>query len=174
MRYLRLFPQLLLLCLLAACSRTATPVEALIPLESEVPGWAAAEGEVKTFDSENLWKHINGAAEKYTKRGFKRLASSKFRHDGGLEALADIYDMGSAAAAKEIFELSSPVDDQRIDLGDDAQLAGTSLEFYKGAYFVRIVALGKDEAAGAALTVLGRTFLGRIEGGGTPAKKEAP
>ena len=174
MRCLPLFPQLLLLCSLVACSRSTAPVETLVPASDEAPGWTRDSGEVKKFEAENLWKHINGAAEKYTTRGFKGLASAKFRLDGGLEALADIYDMGGAAAAKEIFELSSPMDDLRIDLGDDAQLGGTSLEFYKGAYFVRIVVLGKSEATGAALTVLGNAILARIDRGGQPAKKEAP
>ena len=136
-------------------------------------GWTRV-GEVEKYDAENLWKHINGAAEKYTRRGFKRLGSSKFNHRGGPDALADIYDMGSAAAAKEIFELSSPAADQLIDLGDGGHLSSSSLEFYKGAYFVRIVALGKSESTGAALTVLGRAFLARIESGGARAKAEAP
>lgn len=151
------------------------PVDKLVPADGEAAGWTRNSGEVKEFDSENLWKHINGAAEKYTSRGFRRLASVKFSLTGGPDALADIYDMGHGAAAKEIFELSSPIDDLRIDLGDDAQLASTSLEFYKGAYFVRIVVLGKGDRAGEALTVLGRAILARIDSGGPPPKKkEAP
>ncbi|MGB8064780.1 MAG: DUF6599 family protein [Candidatus Sulfotelmatobacter sp.] len=129
--------------------------QSFFPVSNEVAGWATTAS-IRTFEAADLWKYIDGDAERYLKAGVRRVSTSDCRFQDKVDAVLDIYTMASAESAEKIFKAEPAVDVQPIQLGDDARLSSQSLIFRKGAYLVRIVAYEESAETQQALLQLGR------------------
>lgn len=139
----------------SGCRRGPASEAAFLPGSNEVPGWVKTS-ETRTFAAADLWKYIDGGAEKYLKAGVRSASTAEYRFQNKIEAVADIYSMANADGAREILE-SEPLGDAKTPpLGDSARLHSQSLVFCKGRYLVRIVAYEEDGATPQALLELGR------------------
>ncbi|MFC1628637.1 DUF6599 family protein [Gemmatimonadota bacterium] len=70
-----------------------------------VDGWSQ-EGEVLTFDADNLWEYINGAAELFLDFGVESCRTTDLTA-GEVMVTIEIYDMGSPLNAFGIYNLES-------------------------------------------------------------------
>ena len=95
---------------------------------------------IRTFEAADLWKYIDGDAERYLKAGVQRVSTADYKFQNKVDATVDIYTMGNAEGAEKIFQSEPAVDVKPIQLGDAARLSSQSLVFRKGACLVRIVA----------------------------------
>jgi Family of unknown function (DUF6599) len=143
------------------CKRQAGIAPSLFPASNQVAGWAKS-GDTRTFEAADLWKYIDGEAERYLKAGVQRVSTADYKFQNKVEATADIYAMGNAEGAEKILESEPAVDGKPIQLGDAARLHGQSLVFRKGAYLVRIVAFEESPETGQALLQLGRGIERRL------------
>jgi len=50
----------------AGCKRQAGTAPSLFPTSDQVAGWAKT-GDTRTFEAADLWKYIDGEAERYLK-----------------------------------------------------------------------------------------------------------
>ena len=137
-----------------ACNRERRAEAAPFPASNQVAGWAKT-GEMRTFEAADLWKYIDGEAERYLKAGVQRVSTTDYKFQNKVDAVVDIYTMGNAEGAEKIFKSEPPVDVKPIQLGDDARLSSQSLVFRKGAYLVRIVAYEESAETQQALLQLG-------------------
>jgi hypothetical protein len=80
-----------------------------------------------------------------------------------VDANADVYVMKSAQGAQKVFEAEPAMGSTPLAIGDAGRLYKGSVTFRKGAYFVRLVALG--ECPPEALAALAKGIGGRIETG---------
>jgi ferredoxin len=117
----------------------------------EINGWSQT-GQTRTFEAENLYRHINGAAEKYIQAGVVRTLVTDYRYQNRIDAVAEIYVMKSIEGAKSVFESEPELGSKPAKIGDAARLYGASLTFRRGVHFVRLVAY----QPGAELTSLAR------------------
>jgi Family of unknown function (DUF6599) len=139
----------------ASCKRQPGGEQSFFPATNQVAGWAKI-GDTRTFEAADLWKYIDGEAERYLKAGVQRVSTSDYKLQNKVDAVVDIYTMGNAEGAEKVFKSEPAVDVKPIQLGDDARLSNQSLVFRKGAYLVRIVAYEESAETEQALLDLGR------------------
>jgi hypothetical protein len=106
---------------------------------------ASAErlGDVTWYDAENLHEYVDGLAEYYVEAGFVRVAHSEWRaagQTGPAYVELDLYDMGSALGAMDVFADGRTVQSLYFDIGREARRTDTGLEMRAGRYFVRLAA----------------------------------
>ena len=143
------------------CKRQAANGGTFFPASNQVAGWAKT-GDTRTFEAADLWKYIDGDAERYLKAGVLRVSTADYKFQSKADATVDVYTMKSAAGAQTIFQSEPAVDVKPIQLGDDARLHGQSLVFRKGPYLVRIVAYEESAEVQQALLQLGQGIEQRL------------
>jgi hypothetical protein len=87
------------------------------PESNEVPGWVKS-GEVRTFEAADLWKYVDGDAERYLRAGVQRTLSAEYRFRDQLDAVVDIHAMGTSAGVMSISESEPGGGSHSIPLGD--------------------------------------------------------
>lgn len=153
----------LFLVLVAAggCNRRAANPIFPFPASNEIADWART-GEIRTFPADDLWKYIDGEAERYLKASVQTASTADYKFQGKSDAVVDIYTMLSIAGAKQLFESESAGDARVVQLGDAAHLYSASLVFRKGPYLVRITAYEDSAEMQSALLSLGRGLEGQL------------
>ena len=138
----------------AGCKRRLESEPSPFPASSEVVGWART-GDIRSFQAADLWKYIDGEAERYLKAGVQTVSTADYRFRNKFDAVVDIYTMGTVAGVEKVFESENEGDAERVQLGDSARLYRQSLVFRKGAYLVRITAYEDTVETQPALLGLG-------------------
>ncbi|MGA7379570.1 MAG: DUF6599 family protein [Terriglobales bacterium] len=146
-----------------ACNREPRTQAALFPTTNQVAGWVKT-GDIRTFEAADLWKYIDGEAERYLKAGVQRVSTADYKFQNKVDAVVDIYTMGNAEGAEKIFKSEAAVDAKPIQMGDGARLYSQSLVFHKRACLVRIVAFEESAETQQALLQLGRGIELRLAG----------
>lgn len=97
-----------------------------------------AEGDVMSYEPENLYEYINGAADAYLAYGFSHLVSRDFSCQG-LRFTIDIYNMGSRINAFGMFQTERPRDATGLDIGVKAVVSPPyQCLLLKGSNYVKI------------------------------------
>ena len=144
--------------LFPSCSSKSVPRnQDPFPRTGEVAGWMKSS-ETRTFPASDLWKYIDGDAERYIQAGVATTRTSDFRFQNKIDAVADIHLMNSPDGPKKMLEAEWSSEGQRLDLGEDARLYATSLVFRKDRYLVRIIAYQDAPEVGPALLALGQAI----------------
>jgi hypothetical protein len=128
---------MLLAVVAAGCARRPDP-GSLLPETSEAAGWIKT-GSTRVFEAEDLWRYVDGDAERYIRAGVQRTVTGQYRYQDRIEAVADVHVMKSSDGAKELFESESSMGSRSIEVGDAARMYGQMLLFRKGPYLVRLV-----------------------------------
>jgi len=89
------FGLILTVATLSACSSQGSDFP-------EVAGWTQP-GDVLTYDADNLWEYINGAAELFVAYGVQSCRVTDLT-SGDLTVTIDLYDMGTPLNAYGVFE----------------------------------------------------------------------
>jgi len=121
------------------------------PASNAVAGWEKTN-DTHTFDSDNLWRYIDGDSDQYVKAGVVSCSTSSYTYQNNLEAVVDVYTMGDSAGARRIFAAGQGSDAQPAGLGDASFASAQSITFRKGPYLVRIV--GYESLPGAQQALL--------------------
>ncbi len=125
----------------------------------EILGWQAAEPD-EFYDRETLYDLIDGGAELYLTYDFRQAVVRRFAKSDAPEIELGIYDMGSGPDAYGIF--SAERQDQDIGVGQDSEYGGGLLRFWKGQYFVTVLAIGDEAQARPAILALGHSVANAI------------
>jgi hypothetical protein len=138
MRRNRIFPILFTFCICFCGACQMTSGKQVLTLLPDAPqGWQI-EGESRSYSSDNLYEYINGGAELYISFGFKNVGSRIYTGVKQPDILLDIFDMGSSQSAFGIFSHSRERLEQ--DYGQGSQMSPGLLIFWKGRYYVSILA----------------------------------
>ncbi len=164
-RKLRHGATLMALCLAlfpnVSCNRQTASPTALFPASGEVAGWSRTS-DIRTFEAADLWKYIDGEAERYLKAGAQRVSTADYKFQNKVETVVDIYTMAHAQGAAKIFESEPAAEAKTIHLGDSARLYDQSLFFRKGPNLVRIVAYEDLRENSQAMVQLGQSIERRL------------
>ena len=137
-----------------------------LTLPREIGAWKAAAGD-QGYDRQTLYKYIDGGAELYLAYDFQKVYSRTYAGAAGGEIVLDVYAMGSEADAFGLF--SSEREDPEAGIGQASEYGGGLLRFWKGRYFVSVLANGGGEAADAAVLEIGKAVAAAIaENGAEP------
>ena len=158
---------LISLCLaflgIAACRRSVENRAAPFPASNEAAGWVFAKtGEIRTFAAADLWKYIDGEAERYLEAGVETVSTADYKFHDKFDAVVDIYTMGNVAGAEKIFDSEPAANADAPRLGDSAHLYSQSLVFRRGPYLVRITAYDDSAEIKPALLGLARSIEQRL------------
>jgi len=143
-------------------------------------GWQAA-GEILDLGPDDLWRHINGAADQFLAYGFRNLREGELAA-GEARVTVGIYDMGDPLNAFGIYAAERSPD--RADLGVGAASQASppwQWLLLKDRFYVKVDKLAGDlpEADGAALLA---ALAGGLPGGDSlpaafdalPAERRVP
>ena len=161
----RLHSALLFTCCLAllgdaGCHREPQ-ADVLLPVSNDAAGWFKSSDR-RTFEAPELWKYIDGEAERYWKAGVQRVVTADYKYQNQVDAVVDIYVMNNVQGPKQILDSEPTGDAKSVLLGDGARLYGQSLVFRKGPYLVRIVAYQQSEETPQELCALGQAIARRM------------
>jgi len=151
----------LILSAIAGCNRKPAASGAPFPASNEVSGWTRI-GDIRTFEAADMWKYIDGEAERYLKAGAQRVSTADYKFQNKMDAVVDIYTMGNPDGAANILESEPAANAKLVQLGDGARLYGQSLVFRKGPSLVRIVAYSDSAETPNAILDLGRGIAGQL------------
>ena len=146
---------------IAACHRSAENRAGPFPASNEAAGWVRT-GEIRSFSAADLWKYIDGEAERYLKAGVETASTADYRFHDKFDAVVDIYTMGNAAGAQRIVDSEPAANADTPPLGDSARLYSQSLIYRKGPYLVRITAYEDSTETKPALLGLARSIEQRL------------
>ncbi|HDQ00421.1 MAG TPA: hypothetical protein ENN22_14735 [bacterium] len=117
----------------------------------KINGWEIAETD-KYYTADNLYDYINGGAELFLSYGFQTAMCRTYVADGQPEIILDIFDMGKSQNAFGVFSHALETVDDRF--GQGSQYMPGLLQFWKGRYYVSILASPETETARAAMFLL--------------------
>jgi hypothetical protein len=137
----------------------------LLPGDSGDPAWKRSSGP-EVFDSENLWEYMDGQAQMYLDYGFKLLATAGYKSPKGSGYVTvEIYQMRSPLHAFGIYAAERSPDDHSIGVGEvQGSLGEFSLNFWKGAYYVKTTSSKRSTEEKEMLTELANSVARKIEG----------
>jgi len=141
--------------------RPAAKPMSWFPESGDAPGWTKV-GETRLFESADLWKYVDGDAERYLRAGVRRTLTANYRYADTVEAVADIHWMETPRGAASVFESESSAGSRPVALGDAGRSYGQSLTFHRGAFFVRLVAYQDTPQTERALIGLGQAIERRV------------
>jgi formate hydrogenlyase subunit 6/NADH:ubiquinone oxidoreductase subunit I len=131
------------------------------PESGEAPGWTKA-GETRSFEAADLWKYVDGDAERYLRAGVRRTMTARYGYGDTVEAVADIHLMEAPQGAASIFESEPSAGSRPVALGDAGRSYGQSLTFRRGAFLVRLVAYQDTPLTERALVSLAQAIEARL------------
>jgi hypothetical protein len=119
-------------------------------------------GEIAEYEGETLYDFLNGGAEIYFDYGILSIASAEYRtaDDKGIEV--SVYDMGSAAGAFGIYSNVRYAGADFVTIGNEGMLTVSSLDFWKGRFYCRLLTFDMEPGTQAVMLELGRALAGNI------------
>jgi polyferredoxin len=141
--------------------RRAAQPASWFPESGDVPGWTKA-GATRSFEAADLWKYVDGDAERYLRAGIRRTFTANYRYEDTVEAVADIHWMDAPRGAAALFESEPSNGSTPLALGDAGRSYGQSVTFREGPFFVRLVAYQDTPLTGRALASLARAIAARL------------
>jgi hypothetical protein len=153
-----------LLPMLAGSPAASSDLGRLLP--SEISGWKASGGD-RTFTRDTILDYLDGAGETCLGYAFRRLLVREFSGPAGASLVAEIYDMSRPADAYGIS--ADDPDGEEAAVGRNGLYSGGRLRFWKGPYFVRLLAGRGTAATRGLLEEMGRSIAAAIrEDGARP------
>ncbi len=129
---------------------------------SNIEDWKPID-ERQTYNRENLWEYIDGAADLFLSYGFEQLISQELEQDSIIVVL-DVYDMGKPLNAFGIYSAERPSNAGRRSAGTEAVIIPPyQALMVKGQYYVKVnVSRGnlETEAAYALLQEIAQILPG--------------
>ena len=141
--------------------RPAAKPVSWFPESGDAPGWTKV-GETRLFEAADLWKYVDGDAERYLRAGVRRTLTANYRYADTVEAVADIHLMDTPQGAASIFEFEPSGGSRPVAVGDAGRSYGQSLTFHRGAFFIRLVAYQDTPQTEVALVGLGQGIERRL------------
>jgi hypothetical protein len=138
---------LLVAVLPGAAPAAPSDMSALFP---GLDGWQK-QGGSETYLPDNLYEHIDGAAENFLAYGFARLAVQNYANEKKQSLSAEIYFHGTPENAFGIYGSEKPLAGNYIPVGAEGYVEEGVLNFISGAYYVKLN--GFDLGAGGTETL---------------------
>lgn len=130
----------------------------------EVDGWVRPK-KVQKVNADNIFDYMDGAGELYLAYSFVGLDVWKYKKPAQPDILVEVYQMADAADAFGV--LSFELGGDEVGVGQKSVYAAGLLRFWKGTYFVRVLAEAETSASKAAVMKIGNDIAGKLSGEGT-------
>jgi hypothetical protein len=142
-------------------------------IEMIFPGAAVLDGltlngEIKQFNPDNLWEHIDGADQQYLNFGCQSLTAVSY-HDStrAVDLSIELYAMQDELSAFGVYASQKPASAKSVDIGADAYCSGSELNFYKGLFYARLSVSPAQESNLSILLKTANDMTTRIDSSGS-------
>lgn len=135
-------------------------MEQLLPRDREVKRLVRA-APTHHFSDRQLIEYINGGAELYFAYGFMEMVVCRYQLSGGSNVTVEIYEMDRPENAYGMYSLDT--DGHHPNVGHEATYASGLLKFWKGSFFVRILAETDSAEIRQTVVETGKSIAGKIE-----------
>ncbi|MCU0276529.1 MAG: hypothetical protein MUF02_06730 [Acidobacteria bacterium] len=132
----------------------------------DLQGWQK-DGAGETFMPENLYEHINGAAENFLAYGFAKLAVQNYANKKGQQISAEIYFHVTPENAFGIYSSEKPLAGNYIAVGAQGYVEEGVLNFIRGAYYIKLNGFDLGTEGAGILKDLGERIARSIRGEGS-------
>jgi len=140
---------LLLLCL-PFCSWSQ---EVVFP---DLPAWKS-EGKPQVFNKDNLYEHIDGAAEFYLSYGFETLQVASWNYNGA-ELTIEVYDHADPLHAYGIYGIEKSANAETLPVGLEGYGDAATFNFVAGRYYVKMSAMQPEKVPDFSLKKSAEAF----------------
>jgi hypothetical protein len=130
---------------------TDRSLQLLLPSSDDVRPWVP-DAPAQFAEGEELFALINGGAEIFLRHGFERAATQTYSHAGGRHIQVEIYMMGTADGATEVFRHKAGATDMSLAVGDAGVRGEYYVVFRKGRFLATVTA-GDDHADAQAMVL---------------------
>ena len=132
-----------------------------LPESGEALGWTRS-GKTRSFEAADLWRYVDGDAERYLRAGVRRTLTASYRFEDRTEAVADVHQMSAPPGAALLFAAEPSAGSRAVALGDAARSYGQSVMFRRGPFFVRLTAYQDTPRTEPALIALAQAIDRRL------------
>jgi len=129
-----------------------------------VEGWKMS-AEIKTFDPENLYDYIDGAAESYLNYDFQELRVAEYLTEGKASLVIEVYAHRTPYHAFGIYSQERPSKGDYLGIGAQGYFDDTILNFLTGRYYVKLSCYDAGARTKEILTVFARKTAEKLGGG---------
>ena len=109
--------------------------------------------DIRLYVGDSLWEYIDGGAELYHSFGFVDVATADYSA-GETEIVLDLYRFRNSEGAYGLYSGLRPDLPDIVSYGLEGYITGSSLEFVKGVFMVRMIAYDESEATLTAIKAL--------------------
>ncbi len=109
--------------------------------------------EIRTFKGESLYEYIDGGAEIYQEYGFIEVSTANYAADD-IEMIIDIYRFADESNAFGLYAVHRPPQPNLIAIGAEGFRTSLSVDFVKGAFYVRILWFEQSDRTSGIITAL--------------------
>jgi hypothetical protein len=135
---------------------------AMLPAANEVQGWSPSRAP-QSYTADDLWKAIDGAADGFVAYGVQEVVIAKYRNAGtGSEAAVEIYQMKDPLNAYGKYSEERNPDYRFIDVGNEGYSGGSTVNFWKGAYYVKMTSFQANQAVEQDIVKLARRVAAKV------------
>ncbi len=119
-------------------------------------------GETRLFEAADLWKYVDGDAERYLRAGVRRTLTANYRYGTRWRPSRTSTKWMRRREPRRSTESEPSAGSRPVALGDAGRSYGQSLTFHQGAFFVRLTAYQDTPQTEAALVSLGQAIERRL------------
>ncbi len=123
-------------------------------LPESVGGWRAS-AQVRLVDRTNIFDYMDGAGELYLAYAFKDLAMREYASPSQPKITAEVYRLGNSSDAYGVYSHERGTGGPK-GIGQDADYGYGLLRFWRGTYFVRVMADRETPESKNAVIAIGR------------------
>ncbi len=129
--------------------------------------------EVKTYVGESLYEYINGGAEVYHLYQFEEVATAYYKLGevateyyelGEVEIIADVYQFATPEGSFGMFTTLRDPELEIVSYGSAGFKTGSSIDFVKGRYLIRLTGFNESEATQAFINSFAAYFAEVVPG----------
>ena len=126
-----------------------------------IPGWEQ-DGDVEVYEGDNLFNHIDGAAESYLSYNFQKLWVVRYKK-GEAELTLEVYDHGDPVSAYGIYSMERPSGAKVSSIGAQGYFEEGLLNFVTGRYYVKMFSFREPDAGSGVLLTTAKDLSPQLE-----------
>jgi len=140
---------------------TTDSVAALYPRDGDIKG-VKFNTAVTKYEGNALYKFLNGGAELYIDYDIATASNAEYKADNAIIEVT-VYDMRTPEGAFGRYSLERYSDAEFTNIGNEAHKTSSTLNFWKGKYYCKLISFESSPAAEEATMQLGKTIASRIK-----------
>ena len=143
---------------------------ALLPQSGEIGEWSR-DGEQLIYYADDLWEYINGAAEGFLAYEVKAVIAQDYVDRSGAGIKLEIYDHQTPLMGFGIYAQHRDPSLAFVEIGREGFADEYSVQFWKGRYYVKLIAYSATGEIAAAMRLVAGAVAGKIADDSEPPEE---